>query len=197
MKNSFALLIATLVVSSSAVVRAQAAAEPHHPTEVAVEYTYAHSNAPPGDCGCFSINGGSVSVAQPFRSGRISFAFDASFGQSANVSSNDYSVTLSTFTGGVRYRPIQHSRWNPFGEVLVGASHASGSLVNAPNPAAGDAALVFASNIGGGLDRRIDGRWSLRLVEADYSLTTFTNGVNDHQNNLRLSTGVAYRFGAK
>ena len=194
MKNLFALLIATLAVSSGSLF-AQAPAEVHHRPEVALEYTYVHSNAPPGDCGCFSMNGGSVSIAQPFRSGRIAFAFDATFGQSTGVSSSNELVTLSTFTGGIRYRPLMHSRWSPFGEVLVGASHAAGSLVNAPNPAASDAALVFASNIGGGLDRRISEHWSLRLVEADYFLTTFTNGVNDHQNNIRLSSGVVYHFG--
>ena len=37
--------------------------------------------------------------------------------------------------------------------------------------------------------------FALRLVEADYFVTTFANGVNDHQNNLRLSFGVVARFG--
>jgi hypothetical protein len=45
------------------------------------------------------------------------------------------------------------------------------------------------------VDRRINEHWSLRIVEADYLLTTFDNGTNDHQNNLRLSTGAVYRFG--
>ena len=201
MKNLIALLIATLAVSSSATLRAQAPApkpaEVHNRPEVAVEYTYVHSNAPPGGCGCFSMNGGSIQVAQPFRSGRFSFAFDATFGGSSSVSSNGYDVTLSTFTGGVRYKPLEHrmmhSRWSPFGEVLVGASHAGGSLVSAPNPTS--SALVFATNIGGGLDRKINEHWSLRVVEADYFLTTFSNGDNDHQNNIRISTGVVYHFG--
>ena len=194
MKKLCALLIATLALSS-ATLRAQAPADVHHRPDVAFEYTYVHSNAPPGGCGCFSMNGGSVSIAQPFRSGRIAFAFDATFGQSTGVSSRNELLTLSTFTGGVRYKPFLHGKWAPFGEVLVGASHAAGSLVNAPNPAASDSALVFASNIGGGVDRRISERWSLRIVEADYFVTTFTNGVNDHQNNIRLSSGVVYHFG--
>lgn len=195
MKSLFAFLIATLAVPVS--LFAQAPAEVPQRSEVAVDYSYVHSNAPPGGCGCFSIHGGSVTYAQPFRSGRIAFVFDATTGQSTGVSSSNELVTLMTFTGGVRYRPVMHSRWKPFGEVLVGVSHAAGSLVNAPNPASSDAALVFASNIGGGVDRRISEHWSLRVVEADYLLTTFNNGDNDHQNNLRLSTGAVYRFGKR
>ena len=194
MKKIFALLIAALVTPSAALF-AQAPAEVHHRPDVALEYTYVHANAPPGDCGCFSMNGGSVSVAQPFHSGRIAFAFDATFGPSTAVSSNNELLTLSTFTGGVHYKPLLHNKWSPFGEVLVGVSHAAGSLANAPNPAAQDAALVFASNIGGGVDRRLSQHWSLRIVEADYFLTTFSNGVNDHQNNIRLSSGAVYHFG--
>jgi len=186
-------MIAVLLVSPTLYAQAPAGVQPR--PEVAAEYTYVHSNAPPGGCGGFNINGGSASVAQPFRSGRISFAFDATFGQSTGVASSDGQVTLSTFTAGVRYRPIKRGKWSPFGEVLVGVSHAAGSLTNAPNPSAGDAALVFAGNFGGGVDRRINEHWSLRIVEADYLLTTFDNGTNDHQNNLRLSTGAVYRFG--
>jgi hypothetical protein len=32
------------------------------------------------------------------------------------------------------------------------------------------------------------------LVEADYLVTTFDNGSNNHQNNLRVGAGVVLRF---
>jgi hypothetical protein len=35
----------------------------------------------------------------------------------------------------------------------------------------------------------------LRAFEADYYLTRFDNGVNDHQNNLRIAAGVIIRLG--
>jgi peptidoglycan-associated lipoprotein len=31
--------------------------------ELALGYTYMHSNAPPCGCGCFNLNGGSATVA--------------------------------------------------------------------------------------------------------------------------------------
>ncbi len=197
MKTFFVLLFFIASASILSFAQAQSVAYPDHRTEIAAEYSYVHANAPPADCGCFSSNGGSVSIAQPLRSGRFAFAFDTTIVHGSNISSGKYGLTLSTFTAGVRYRPLPRARWNPFGEVLVGAAHASGSLVEGPTPAASDSALVFASTIGGGLDRRLTGHWSLRLIEADYLLTTYSNRTNDHQNNLRLSVGAAYRFGKR
>jgi len=37
-------------------------------------------------------------------------------------------------------------------------------------------------------------RFSVRLIEANYLLTTFDNGVNNRQNNLRLSAGAVLHF---
>jgi hypothetical protein len=34
----------------------------------------------------------------------------------------------------------------------------------------------------------------VRLIEADYLVTTFDNGVNNHQNNLRIGAGLVVRF---
>jgi peptidoglycan-associated lipoprotein len=146
-------------------------------------------------CDCFSLNAGGGSLAQPLGSGRFALVFDATISHGSGISTAGYDLTLSAFTGGVRYRPLPQARWNPFGEVLVGVARASGTLVQVSTPAAGDPYFVFASNIGGGLDRRLTPHWSLRLVEADYLLTTYNNAVNGHQNNLRLSTGAVYRFG--
>ena len=39
--------------------------------------------------------------------------------------------------------------------------------------------------------------FAIRALEADYYRTQFTNGLNDRQNNLRLSAGVIFRFGEK
>ena len=39
--------------------------------------------------------------------------------------------------------------------------------------------------------------FAVRALEADYYRTQFSNGLNDRQNNLRLSAGVIFRFGEK
>lgn len=166
-------------------------------TEVAAGYTYIRANAPPGQCGCFSMDGGSISVAQPIRSEMFAAVFDATIEQASGVSRYGYDLTLSLFTVGVRYRPLPESQWSPFAQVLVGGSHASGTLVEGSTPAARDGGLRFAATVGGGIDYWLNERWSIRAFEADYVLTTYANRTNDLQNNLRISVAAAFHFGAR
>ena len=197
-KNRVLLLLAMMAVSSgAAVATAQAvdAARSGAHAELALEYNYVRANAGPGECGCFNLNGGSATFAWPVRSGSFALAGDASITHAGAISSNGYSLTLSAFTAGVRYTPrLHYLPLRPFGQVLVGVAHASGSLVEGINPAASNAGAAFASNVGGGIDLRATHHLSLRLIEADYLLTTFDNGGNDHQNNFRLGAGVVFRF---
>jgi outer membrane immunogenic protein len=117
-----------------------------------------------------------------------------SYATTTSVATSSYGLTMSTYTGGIRYVPPIHSALKPFGQVLVGFGHASGTLVSGPGTNVGNAGAAFASILGGGVDWRLNGRWSIRLAEADYLLTMFDNGSNNHQNNLRISTGVVVRF---
>jgi hypothetical protein len=99
----------------------------------------------------------------------------------------------------MRYRPgFAMGPLAPFGQVLAGGAHAGGTLVEGNTPAAGSS-VAFASNVGGGLDLKFgaESRFSLRAVEADYLVTLFHNGLNDHQNILRLSTGITIHFGRR
>ena len=164
--------------------------------ELALGYTYVHSNVPPGGCGCFSLNGGNASFAWPLGSGTFAIAGDVDVVYAGGVSSQSESLTLSTFTAGARYVPhYGRSALRPFGQVLVGLAHSSGTLVQGTNPGSSNAGAAFASNIGGGLDLRAGSQFSIRLVEADYLLTTIDNGSNNHQTNIRIGAGVVFRLG--
>jgi peptidoglycan-associated lipoprotein len=196
--NRFLLSLLFIGIASSlGLAQVPAADDSHRSTELALEYNFVRANAPPAECDCFSLNGGSISIEQPFRSGHLAGAFDAAVVHGSGISSGGYDLTLSSFTAGLRYRPVVHPHWNPFGQVLVGVAHAGGTLVQGNTPAASDSTLTFASIVGGGLDYRLHGRWSVRLIDADYLLTRSSNGVNDHQNNLRLGAGIAYRLGKR
>jgi len=176
---------------------AQPATATEKPTraEVAIDYSYLHSNAPPGGCGCFNLNGGSADFAWAIKPGKWDVVGDVVAGYASGVSAAGYGLTLSAFTAGVRYLPpIGHSSFQPFGQVLAGVAHSSGTLVQGSQSATTNAGAAFASNFGGGLDLRANQRFSIRLVEADYLLTTFDNGSNNHQNNLRISAGVVIHF---
>ncbi|MFZ1938942.1 MAG: hypothetical protein WBA18_10760 [Terracidiphilus sp.] len=197
-RNTFALLLTMAAVSTRPAVAQNTAPnsgamEPR--AHLALGYSYVHSNAPPGGCGCFNLNGGSASFAWSFKPESWAVVGDVVSGYSGSVSSAGYGLTLSAFTAGVRYTPpVGHSSLHPFGQVLAGVAHSSGTLVQGSLSATTNAGAAFAGNFGGGLDLRASRRFSIRLVEADYLLTTFDNGSNNHQNNLRISAGVVIHF---
>jgi len=78
-------------------------------------------------------------------------------------------------------------RFTPFVQTLFGGAHtSSGSAFGSENS--------FAMASGGGLDLNATSHVGVRLVQADYLLTTLNDGVNNRQNNLRLSAGVVLRW---
>lgn len=198
MRTRFALLLIIAAVSTTAGAQTTSAHPASSGPELSLQYTYVRSNAPVGQCLCFSPQGGSASLAVPLHSNHFFLAGDVTVGHAGKISANGYDLTLSAFTAGVRYRPgFSLGRVAPFAQVLAGGAHATGTLVGGNTPAARDSSVVFASNLGGGLDLRLhpDSHLSIRLLEADYLVTLFHNGQNDHQNMLRLSTGLVIHFG--
>jgi outer membrane immunogenic protein len=195
-RYAFALLL-TLAAVSASNAGAQTATAPERParTELALDYSFVRSNAPPGGCTCINLNGGGANLAWPVTQSGLAIVGDIDVTHTGNIGTSAYSLTLSTFTAGARYMPrIGHSRVQPFGQALVGVAHSSGTLVESPNPASANAGAAFAAILGGGLDLKTSRRFSLRLIEADYLVTTFDNAANNHQNNLRIGAGVAIRF---
>jgi outer membrane immunogenic protein len=197
MNRLFLSLVFIAMAPSLAVAQVSPANSDHRSPELALEYNYVRSNAPPAACDCFSLNGGSLSIAQPMGSGHLAAVFDAAVVHGSGISSSKYDLTLISITSGLRFRPFLRPRWSPFGQILIGVANASGTLVEGNTPAADDSTLNFASVVGGGLDYRLRGRWSLRLIDADYLLTRSSNQVNDHQNNLRLGAGIVVSLGKR
>jgi len=73
-------------------------------------------------------------------------------------------------------------KWRPFAEAEFGVGH-----VNA-NAAGSDTS--FATALGGGIDYRLIRLFAWRL-QGDYVHTSF---FGNHQNNVRISTGLVFRF---
>jgi hypothetical protein len=53
---------------------------------------------------------------------------------------------------------------------------------------------VFATALGGGLDVKATDRISIRVVQADWLGTHYSD---DLQSNVRVSTGIVFHFGKK
>lgn len=162
--------------------------------ELGADFNYVHTNAPPGGCGCFAMNGADAWFGYELKhSAHVVGMFSAQHASDVDGSGAD--LTITTYLLGGRYSWQKLGRWSPFGQVLLGGAHAGGSF--APQNTGYGGSNAFAMIAGGGLDIRLSDRFALRAFEADYYHTRFANGVNDHQNNLRISAGLIVRFGQK
>ena len=113
------------------------------------------------------------------------------------------SGTAFSYLFGPRFSYRNGSRFTPFIQVLAGGIHASPVTVAncsgsgcTPLPAQS----AFAMMGGGGLDIRLTHHLSLRAVQAEYMMTRFASvpsGASASQNDLRLSSGLVFRFGGK
>jgi outer membrane immunogenic protein len=186
-----ALLAASTLHPQSAIDAHAGSAQP----EIAAGFSYINSNAPVGGCGCFGVYGGSLTAAFPIARGPFAIVGDFTSGSSTSIAPNNYHLTLSTYTAGGRYTPaFGASRFHPFAQITAGVAHASQDLVSGSGTPVPNAGASFAADLGGGIDFDLNHRFRVRLAQASYLVTTFDNGSNNHQNNLRLSSGLVFRF---
>lgn len=159
------------------------------------------------------MHGGSTSVA---------YNFNRYFGLAADFAGFDTNkVTLLTPTGsttvpsdgkvwtymaGPRFSYRRYEMFTPFAQVLAGGVSATNVDISGCTGSPGCRPLgadnTFATLMGGGLDIKISRHIALRLFEADFLLTHFDDPYpntahRDWQKNVRLSTGIVFRFGGE
>ena len=155
------------------------------------------------------LNGGSTSIA--FNLNRY-LGLVGDFGAYTNseirftgpydstVDVDNPNVGALTYLFGPRLSFRNHGRITPFVQVLLGGAHAnevtlshctfSCTLLPAQN--------TFAMTAGGGLDIRVHRHFAIRIIQAEYLMTRFasyTTGTTAAQNDVRLSSGIVFRFG--
>ena len=184
------VVVSLLVFASLFAVAAQAQDE-RHSVDVFAGYSYVRANPATSGTDGINLNGGSASVAYNFNrwlSGVADFGGYAN----TNILGGGTSGTLSTYLFGPRVSYHHFSRVTPFGEVLFGGAHTGANLLNTTS-----SQNAFAMTVGGGVDYRISSHFSVRAAKVDYLLTRFNefNTTNTQtQNNLRVSTGIVFRF---
>lgn len=113
----------------------------------------------------------------------------------------DSSGTVFTYLFGPRLSFRSHERITPFVQALFGGMHASEVTLS---HCTGDACTLlpsentFAMTAGGGLDIKVRRHFAIRLIQAEYLMTRFnslTTGSTTMQNDMRLSSGIVFRFG--
>jgi outer membrane protein OmpA-like peptidoglycan-associated protein/opacity protein-like surface antigen len=162
------------------------------------------------------MNGGSASLAYNFnrhvglvadfagfRIDSLEFSSPgAGFSPSRNVNAQS---TVFTVMFGPRVSFRDHGKFTPFLQVLGGVAHADDVTLDGCNvPIYACVPLpkqtVFTMTAGGGVDYRLNHRLALRLFQAEFLLTRFQDptsftGADGWQSNVRLSTGLVFRFG--
>ncbi|MGA9041056.1 MAG: outer membrane beta-barrel protein [Terriglobales bacterium] len=182
-----------LALGFAAMAPGRAVAQSGPRVDVGVDYNYVRTNAPAGGCGCFAMNGGSGWVAFNF-SRSLGIVGEIASQHASNISSSGADLTLTSYLAGPRFIWKRTRHFTPFAQLLLGGAHASGTLAPGSSGLPGSA-NAFAMTAGGGLDIRLTRHIALRAIEADYYLTRFDNGADDHQNNLRIAAGVIIRLG--
>lgn len=190
MRTRFAILTLLLLAALLPACTISAAAQSKQQYELGFTYDWTHTNAPPKACGCFSLNGGGVEFAY-----RLPHSFSAvaaiTAGANGNVINSGKDLRLVDYLAGIRYT-TPGKAIHPYGQLLLGAAHVDGAL--SPSNLGVGATNGFAMSLGAGADVPLNKTFALRALQVDYLLTKLPNGVNDRQNNLRLSTGLVVRW---
>jgi outer membrane protein OmpA-like peptidoglycan-associated protein len=155
------------------------------------------------------LNGGSASIA--FNVNRYlglvadvgdytnsEIRFTGAYGATVDVDTADGGVL--TYLLGPRISFRNHSRVTPFVQALFGGAHASEVTLDGCTFSCTllPTADTFAMTAGGGLDFKLHRHFAIRIIQAEYLMTRFDNlttGASATQNDMRLSSGIVFRFG--
>src|SRR5271157_5987077 len=97
--SAFFLLVAFALSAASGIAQPNLSARPvqTRQLELAFTYNWAHSNAPPGGCGCFNLNGAGLQLALPVGKKGFNLAGDFAIVHQPDAVTAGNSLTLSTF----------------------------------------------------------------------------------------------------
>jgi len=158
--------------------------------EVGANYNYFHANAPPKQCGCFSLNGGSGTFIFNLTP-RWAAVADIMYAHANNVNNSGQNISIFNYLFGPRYSFRTSHRFVPYAEVMLGGAKENVNIQFDINRNA------FGFLAGGGVTTTVKPKWGWTIVQADWIHTRIPNAVNDRQNDIRISTGVTYRFGVR
>jgi opacity protein-like surface antigen len=178
--------------------------------ELFLGYSYLHAMPASNENRMVWLNGGSTSIAFNYNrylglvgdfGGFADSETKLNTGSTSSVVDSDGRVY--TYLVGPRVSFRNRTRITPFAQVLFGGMHASEVLLSncsgvgcTPLPKENK----FAMTAGGGLDIGVSRHFAIRLVQAEYMMTSFENlgtGADARQNDMRLSSGIVFRFGGR
>ncbi|HVP00240.1 MAG TPA: outer membrane beta-barrel protein [Bryobacteraceae bacterium] len=180
------ILAAFLVFGSTA--KAQETTTPRY--EVGLNYSGLHVNSANYDYQRTG-NGGSGYFEYNLNK---TLGLVADFGGYANTRSG-IDEKLMTYLFGPRWN-WRHARLTPYVQFLFGGAYVwnnnlPGGISRSQN--------AFATAAGGGLDYTFNNHIAFKPIQVEYVMTQIdaANKFGSHQNDIRYSAGVVFRFGSK
>jgi len=181
--------VAVCLLAVLAIFGSPALAQEQSKADVFAGYSLFRYNPATSGVKSWNMNGGSGSFAYNAKNW-LGLVGDFGGYHNGNILSSGVSSNEYTYLFGPRISYRHYEKLTPFGQILFGGAHATASFAGTSTS---DSA--FAWGLGGGVDAKINTRFSVRLGQFDYLMTRFNEGAGgSSQNNLRFSTGVIIHF---
>jgi hypothetical protein len=113
---------------------------------------------------------------------------DITLAHSNNVNNTGQDITLIHYLFGARYSWRNRSKYVVYGQALFGGAKEDVNFQFDINRNA------FGLMGGGGVQTRLRDHLGWTLGEIDWVYSQVPNAVNNRQNDLRVATGVSYRY---
>jgi outer membrane immunogenic protein len=195
MSRRMRIFVNMLLLSLASAVVAQQ--KPSNTLDASITFSELRANAPVGGCGCFWMAGGTSELTYPVWR-NLSAVAEVAGHSTGNIPGFNVGLSLVSGMGGLRIRRPNHTRFQPFAQVLFGGVHGFDSYFPAPIgklPTSYDTS--FAMAVGGGLDIAVSRHVWIRALKADYNYSALRNLQGDRQNQLRIGAGVVFRGAGK
>jgi hypothetical protein len=159
--------------------------------DVAITYDASRANVIAGDS--FWMQGGSVQIHGQFWRG-LGVVADVGALHTGEAHGTAVGLDLVTAAFGPRYtQSWAHHRRALFCEALAGETHGFDSVFPAATELASSADSL-ALQVGGGMNLRFSRHLAMRAFEAAWLRTQLPNATTGVQNNLRVGTGLVFKF---
>jgi opacity protein-like surface antigen len=163
--------------------------------EVFGGYSYARFNVnanAPGIAPSATYNGNGGSGQLEYNANRwLGVAGDLGGFRATSSGSGSFAGAVFTYLLGPRVN-LRRGKATLFAQTLFGGVWTTDGIAQSTGPENN-----FAMTAGGGVDFKLSRHVSVRPVQAEYFMTKIPDGLNNRQNNLRLGTGMVFRFGAR
>jgi outer membrane immunogenic protein len=164
-----------------------------HPIALSVGYSAMISNSPPGECGCFLLNGASgEALFHVWKN--VAAVVQLTGDHTGNVPQSQQGLSLVTYMAGPRYSFLMPQRVTVYGQFLAGRMHGFDAYFPRDDAQPNGSANSLAFSTGGGVEIGISDWLSVRTVEAEFLASHMPNDLSGRQHNVRISSGLIFRF---